>query len=69
MADLRNIIENALVPHSAFNAATVRLEQCFKYAHGSSEPICIAVIGESRTGKSRALEECCFAHRERRVED
>ena len=55
---LRNLIETTLVPHTAFQQAVERLEQCFTYSKDAVEPICIALIGESRTGKSRALEEC-----------
>lgn len=62
MMNLRTIVETTLVPHTAFEEATQRLEQCFSYADGASEPICIAVVGESRTGKSRALEECFSRH-------
>lgn len=62
MNDFRNIIENTLVPHSAFEKASARIEQCFNYADGAAEPICIAIVGESRTGKSRVLEECYTNH-------
>ncbi|MEI7612171.1 MAG: TniB family NTP-binding protein [Betaproteobacteria bacterium] len=62
MIDLKRIVETTLVPHTAFQEASRRLEQCFDYANGSSEPICIAVVGESRTGKSRVLEECFINH-------
>lgn len=62
MADPRRIIENTLVPHAAFEHAVQRVAQCFEYAQGSSEPVCIAVLGESRTGKSRVLEECRSLH-------
>lgn len=62
MTDLKSIVENTLVPHRAFEEATRRLEQCFSYSAGVSEPICIALVGESRTGKSRALEECEDKH-------
>lgn len=58
----RTLIDRTLIPHSAFQYATERLEQCFNYAADSAEPICVAVIGESRTGKSRALEECLSNH-------
>jgi hypothetical protein len=66
MTDVRFIVENTLVPHFAFNNVTYRIEQCYKYSDGASEPICLAVVGESRTGKSRALEECCVNHPTRR---
>lgn len=58
MDELKDIVDNTLVPHSAFQTASTRLQQCFKNADGTVEPIGLAVIGESRTGKSRALEEC-----------
>lgn len=62
MTDPRNVVETTLVPHVAFQKANQRMEQCFQYAKGASEPICFALVGESRTGKSRALEECCIRH-------
>lgn len=62
MLNERHIVENTLVPHSAFDRAARRLEQCFAYTDGASEPICVAIVGESRTGKSRALEECYTSH-------
>src|SRR5690554_3812150 len=62
MNNVRNIVENTLVPHTAFERARTRLEQCFDYAQTASEPICIALVGESRTGKSRVLEECYASH-------
>ena len=39
-----------------------RLEQCVKHVEGATEPICIAVIGNSRTGSSKAVEEFCCRH-------
>lgn len=69
MIDARYIVENTLVPHTAFEKAVSRLEQCYNYACGASEPICVAILGESRTGKSRALEECSTKHPQIRNED
>ena len=66
---LRNIIDNTLVPHTAFTMAGSRLEQCFRSADGASEPISIAIVGESRTGKTRALEEFSALHPAKRQED
>lgn len=51
-----NGIDNTLVPHTAFRKGMDALEECFKYAL-SPEPTCIAIVGESRSGKSRLLEE------------
>jgi len=63
---LQATIENTLVPHTAFVLGAQRLEQCFVNAARASEPVCIAVVGESRTGKSRVLEECAVRHPSRR---
>lgn len=54
-----NLIDTTLVPHTAFDNASSRLDQCFLHATETSEPVCIAILGESRTGKTRVLEECC----------
>lgn len=56
------IIDHTLVPHTAFQEASRRLEQCFTFARDAHEPICVAIFGESRTGKSRSLEECYSRH-------
>ena len=50
------VIETTLIPHTAFQNAGAKLDQCFRYAAARLEPICVPVIGESRTGKSRSLE-------------
>lgn len=68
MSDPRKVVENTLVPHSAFNTAMCRVHQCFEYADNSGEPIGLALIGESRTGKSRVLEEFYVQHRRSRTE-
>ncbi len=62
MDDSRKLIENTLIPHADFEQAGTRLEQCYHYAADAVEPICIALIGESRTGKTRVLEECEAKH-------
>lgn len=59
MTKPKNIIDTTLVPHKAFDNASNRLDQCFLHATETSEPVCIAILGESRTGKTRVLEECC----------
>jgi hypothetical protein len=50
------LIESTLVPHTAFQKATARLEQCYRYSEVAIEPISMALIGESRTGKSRCIK-------------
>ena len=54
---IRRVIESTLIPHTAFNRASQRLKQGLDYSLNSPEPICLAIVGESRTGKSRVLEE------------
>lgn len=57
MDKLRRLIDSILVPHSAFQEALSRMTQCFSYAQaGAQEPVCIGLVGESRTGKSRCTE-------------
>ena len=56
MNNARTCIEDTLVPHSAYNDALRMLEQTFDYS-GTPEPTCVAIVGETRTGKSRLLEE------------
>lgn len=57
MEQARSVIESTLVPHTAFEMAMRRVRQCLTYSLKSPEPICLALVGESRTGKSRVLEE------------
>ena len=67
--NLRNLIDHTLIPHTAFNSAINRIEQCFRHSEGSSQAISIAIIGESRTGKTRVLEEFFSRHPARRLTD
>ncbi|MDN3922554.1 TniB family NTP-binding protein [Roseateles violae] len=55
--EARYVIENTLVPHTAFEGAMKRIKQCLAHGKMSPEPTCLALVGESGTGKSRALEE------------
>jgi hypothetical protein len=55
--EARTVVEDTLVEHKAFLKAVKRLRQAFKYADISPEPIGVALLGESRSGKSRAIEE------------
>lgn len=57
MEEARFVVESTLVPHTAFESAIQRIKQCLAYSLKSPEPICLALVGESRTGKSRVLEE------------
>lgn len=49
-------VDQILVPHQAFQSAKQRIEAHLQAAQHYLEPTCIAVVGESRTGKSRLLE-------------
>ena len=69
MQQLRNLVDQILVPHTAFTLAAAKIDQCFLAADGANEPICIAVIGESRTGKSRVQEYVQSLHSIVRLED
>lgn len=50
-----NLVEQILVPHTAMQEAMSRIWQCYQAATYSNEPICIAMIGPARSGKSSAL--------------
>lgn len=49
-------VDIILVPHKDFQRAKSRIEKHLLTAPSYNEPICLAIIGESRTGKSRLLE-------------
>lgn len=52
-------VDQILVPHLAFNKAKLRIEAHLMAAQHYQEPICLALVGDSRAGKSRLLE--CIA--------
>lgn len=60
-------VDQILVPHQAFQNGKLRIETHLLAAQHYSEPTCIAVIGESRTGKSRLLEDIAKQHPEQRT--
>lgn len=68
-AKLITIVERIMVPHTAFTDALDRLEQYFDYTKYSAEPICFALLGESRTGKTRLLEEFRSLHPPKRTKN
>ena len=69
MLNPRNVVDSTLVPHTAFERACSRLKQCFDHADGAVEPICAAVLGPARAGKTRVLEECATDHPQERTRD
>lgn len=62
MEEHRHIVEQTLVPHSAFELGVSRIKQCIELSRGASEPVCIAIVGESRTGKTRVLKSIIRAY-------
>lgn len=64
-----NIVDNVLVPHTAFETAKKRIQLHFEASRDSEEPICVALVGESRTGKSRVLEHIENMYPQYRSED
>jgi hypothetical protein len=55
-------VEDLLVKHDLFQNAVTRVEKCFNMVHEGAAPVCIALIGESRTGKSTVLETFLGRH-------
>ncbi|MCA6218567.1 TniB family NTP-binding protein [Ideonella sp. B7] len=66
----RNLVECVLISHSAFEEAGRRAEQKIDYVkYGGREPACLALIGESRTGKSRCIEGILRRHPVQRTQE
>lgn len=59
---LQLYVEQMLVSHTAFKKALDSLEQAFNAAPIIKDPTGLFIIGESRTGKSRVIEEFMDAH-------
>ncbi|WP_047554078.1 TniB family NTP-binding protein [Methylotenera sp. G11] len=59
-------VDQVLVPHRDFQRAKLRIETHLLATKSYSEPTCIAVVGESRTGKSRLLESISRQHPKQR---
>lgn len=55
--ELMQHVEEILVPHTAFNDALDQLEQGMRVASIIRDPLGYFISGESRTGKSRVIEE------------
>src|SRR5271167_674214 len=53
---------NGSPSNAPFQAAVREIETCFEFALEASEPICVSLIGPSRTGKSRVLDVCEHQH-------
>ena len=68
-ANIRNCIDNLLIPSFNFQMASKRLEQHFNNSVTAVEPLGIAVVGESRSGKSRVIDNLMLNHSQERTEE
>ncbi|MEY4483629.1 MAG: hypothetical protein RL693_1081 [Verrucomicrobiota bacterium] len=66
---LYSIVDRTLIPHHSFEKAVTKIGQCYRAAMLSSVPPCIALIGESRTGKSTVLDHFLSLHQRSRTAD
>ncbi len=55
MSDLDCLVKNIIVPHSAFQRAITCMDQMYKYATYKVETLCLAIVGELRTGKTEVM--------------
>jgi hypothetical protein len=63
----KNIVETFVVEHTAFSNISTKLNQCFDAALYSDTPMSLAIIGESRTGKTTVAEKFYSEHLPYRV--
>ena len=64
-----NLIDHLFIPHTAVEEAIERIEQCLEISANAVEPVCMLVIGESRTGKTRVFEFITSKYPKRRCDD
>lgn len=64
-----DLVHNTLVKHTAYEKARRRLDKIYERAANSPDPLCLAVLGESRTGKSRLFEEFVADHPIHRISE
>lgn len=62
MNNYGTIVEGLIIPHKAFVDAAQQIEQCFKFAELKTEAEGLAIIGESRTGKTSVLQQFAARH-------
>ncbi|UCV07005.1 TniB family NTP-binding protein [Dechloromonas denitrificans] len=65
--DLYGLVDRTLIPHTWFNQALSSIDQCFRVMQTCADPVCLAIVGDSRTGKSRVLEQFGYQHRPKRT--
>lgn len=64
-----NIVDRIFIPHTAAVRALKRIDRCFITAERSLEPMCLLIVGESRSGKSRLLENTAKEHPSYRLDE
>ena len=62
------IIEQFVIPHTAFAEAQRQIEQCFRFSTGQGA-WGLAIVGESRTGKTSLLENFELKHQKSHDKD
>jgi hypothetical protein len=63
------LVDQSLIPHTQFQHAVDRVDQCLRAMQRCADPIGLAIVGESRTGKSRTLEHFESRHPAVRTDD
>lgn len=62
------IVDQTVIPHKAYEKAKERLDDCFRNSGNGNPPICFAILGESRCGKSAVVQEFIDEHPQQRTE-
>ncbi len=57
MHDYKTIVEQTIIPHTAYKAARSQIEACFRCAGTKTESEGLALLGESGVGKSTLLDD------------
>lgn len=65
----RDCVDRILIPSATFQSAISRLEQFFNSSMTAVEPLGIALLGESRSGKSRVIDVLMQNHPPKRDRD
>jgi hypothetical protein len=69
MTSAATMVERFIIPHFAFIDAERRIAQCFDFSTAKGEAEGLAVIGESRTGKTSVLTSFAARHKPYRTSE
>lgn len=61
--EMVKLIDGTLIPHPGYQAVEQQLDVLYRTMEVSVDPMCLAITGDSRAGKSRALEMFELAHK------